>query len=314
MAISEHFLEMTAQGLYCSPANAYLDPKYPVINAVISHAHADHAVPGNTNVYCTAPTKSFMDLRYKKQSGGQFFVYGYRESFMLGAVRFSFYSAGHILGSAMVLMEYEGVKYLYTGDYKLQANPTCEPIDLIPADVLITESTFAKPGTAHPDIAQQMQALNNHDHNILLGAYSLGKAQRMISLLNQYCPQKQIRVHHSVLAINRIYENYGYSLGKYSPYDRKEMKHATGNMVYIVPPVTFNSYFKAINVLRVFASGWKDLQKHNDLELLISDHADWHDILLSVTTVNPSEIWTLHGDGSYLREHFLDDIRVRVLN
>lgn len=103
-------------------------------------------------------------------------------------MKVSFYSAGHILGSAMILMEFEGVRYLYTGDYKLQRDPTCDPIELVNADVLITESTFATPETAHPDPEKEIRKLNETPYSVLLGVYSLGKAQRINALINSFVP------------------------------------------------------------------------------------------------------------------------------
>jgi putative mRNA 3-end processing factor len=78
--------------------------------------------------------------------------------------------------------------------------------------------------------------------------------------------------------------------------------------------MTFNSYFRAKNVIRAFASGWKQLQRFNDLELLISDHVDWDDILDMIGRVKPKEIWTLHGDGRHLKHHFKNQIPIKILN
>src|SRR5690606_36443113 len=199
-------------------------------------------------------------------------------------------------------------------DFKLQADETCEPLELISADVLITETTFADPETKHPDVEAEIAKLNASDHKILLGAYSLGKSQRLINLINRFCPKKIVLLHHSMLPITKIYEQFSFHPGKYEPYNRKLMKSPDQGFVYIVPPLTFESYFRAKNVLRVFASGWKKLQHQNDLELYISDHADWNDILLSIENVQPKEVWTLHGDGSYLKNHFEGKLLVKILN
>ncbi|MNL47686.1 hypothetical protein D3C87_1704880 [compost metagenome] len=83
------------------------------------------------------------------------------------------------------------------------------------------------------------------------------------------------------------------------------------NKVYMVPPMTFNSYIRATNVVRAFASGWKRLQQHNDLSLFISDHVDWNDILYFIKVVKPQEVWTLHGDGRILKQHFEGNLDVR---
>ncbi|WP_158826459.1 MBL fold metallo-hydrolase [Mucilaginibacter lacusdianchii] len=313
MNILNDFLAFDGIGLYCRYGNFYLDPQQPVQQAVISHAHADHAIAGNRQLYCTAPTADFMKLRYGKNAGGTFNTITWHQSFAIGAVEITFIPAGHMLGSAQVLMRYEGTDYLYTGDYKLQADATCEPIAWVNADVLITESTFANPAVLHPDPAIEISKLNDIKINILLGAYGLGKAQRLIRLINDYAPQKKLLVHHRIAPINAIYEKYGYKLGPCQPYNRKLMKNQD-EYVYLVPPFTFDSYLRATGVKRLFASGWKNLQVNQQDTLFISDHVDWNDILHAVEQVKPQQIWTLHGDGSHLQKHFENRITVKVLN
>jgi len=307
------FLVFTEQGLYCKTGNFYLDPSQAVDIAVISHAHGDHACSGNNKVYCTPATAAIMQFRLKKNAGRSFFTFEYNQAFSINGVAITFYSAGHILGSAMILLEFQGVRYLYTGDFKLQEDETCEPVQLVEADVFITETTFANPEVSHPSIEQETMKLNASQHNILLGAYALGKTQRLINLINKYCPARSVFLHHSMLGITRIYEEFSFGPGSYEPYNRKLMKMPEKGFVYIVPPLTFESYFRAKGVLRVFASGWERLQVKNDIALYISDHADWNDILKSIEIVKPKEIWTLHGDGTYLKNYFSKKLPVKIL-
>lgn len=312
--IIDDFLVLNENGLYCETGNFYLDPIKPVLHAVISHAHGDHAVKSNESIYCTAPTEAIMRHRYQKNAGKNFVIQPFNAAFRLGGIKITLIPAGHIIGSAQVLMEYKGFRYLYTGDYKLQDDPTCEKIEFVCADVLITETTFADPSVQHPDAGEEIRKLNEFDHNVLLGSYSLGKAQRLVSLLNEHCPQRNVLVHHSILPLNKIYESFGFKPGSYELYTRKSMKQPGQNLVYIVPPLTFDSYIRARNVVRAFASGWKRLQVNNGIELFISDHVDWNDILIMMTRVKPKEVWTLHGNGRYLREHFINQIPVKLLN
>ncbi|RYG20192.1 MAG: exonuclease [Chitinophagaceae bacterium] len=312
--ILQDFIIQTKTGLFCHYGNFYLDPKEPVVSAVISHAHGDHAIGGNQNVYCTKPTMVFMQHRYKKFAAANFLVKEYNDKFELNGVTISFYPAGHMLGSALILMEYKDVKYLYTGDYKLEADRTCEPILFASADVLITETTFAKPETKHPDAVEEIKKLNAVAGNIMLGAYALGKSQRLIAMINQHCSKKRILIHHSILPFIKIYEEFGIELGQYEPYDRKVMKNNQTDLIYIVPPMVFHSYFKAINVVRVFATGWKHLQSSNEIQLYISDHVDWDAILETINKVKPKEVWTTHGSGTDLQNHFDKKLAVKLLN
>ena len=312
--ILEDFIIQTKTGLFCAYGNFYLDPKEPVVTAVISHAHADHAIGGNQNVYCTHPTMIFMQHRYKKFAASNFHIYAYATIFELNGVKISFYPAGHILGSALVLMEYKGVKYLYTGDYKLEEDRTCEPIEFIAADVLITETTFADPKTKHPDAVQEIKKLNEVKGNIMLGAYALGKSQRLIAMINEHCSQKRILVHHSMMPFVKIYEQLGIPFVAYEMYDRKVMKNNQTDLIYLVPPMVFHSYIKAINVVRIFVTGWKHLQSTQQIQLYISDHVDWDAILEMVKNVKPKEIWTTHGSGTHLQSYFENNLIVKLLN
>ena len=311
--ILDDFVLIDDKGLYCKYGDFHLDPKLPAKTAVITHAHADHAVSGNNEVYCTRATATIMQLRYDRTAAKVFNIVGYNQPFNIGPVTITLIPAGHMLGSAQVLMEYEGTRYLYTGDYKLQPDATCEPIEWVTTDVLITESTFADPAVVHPDPVVEIQKINAIKTNILLGAYGLGKSQRLINLISTYAPQKKILVHHRIMPINAIYEKMGFVLGAHQIYGRKLMK-VQDEFVYIVPPFTFDSYIRATGVTRLFASGWKNLQVNQKDTLFISDHADWNDILQTITRTQPKQVWTLHGDGRHLKSHFNNDIFVKLLN
>ena len=311
--ILEDFLYFDTKGLYCKYGDFYIDPQQPVKTAVVSHAHADHAIAGSHDVYSTEATAAFMQQRYRKNAAKVFNIAGYDKPFTIGGVQITFIPAGHILGSAQIQMEYEGTKYLYTGDYKLQPDATCEPIEWVKTDVLITESTFANPNVIHPDPVKEIEKLREIKSNILLGAYGLGKTQRIIRLINDYVPQKTVLVHHSIMPLNAVYQKLGVDIGKHQLYGRKLMKEQR-EYVYIVPPFTFDSYYRATGVKRLFASGWKNLQVNNNDTLFISDHADWNDILQTIERCKPQQVWTLHGDGNHLKKHFGDSIFVKILN
>jgi putative mRNA 3-end processing factor len=311
--IIDDFVLFDENGLYCKYGDFYLDPKQPVATAVITHAHADHAVSGNQNIYATEATIAFMKLRYGKNAGKVIDTVAYNAPFSIGDVQITFIPAGHMPGSAQILMEYQGTRYLYTGDYKLQPDATCEPYQFVKADVLITESTFADPEVLHPDPVEEIKKLNDIKINILLGAYSLGKSQRLIRLINEYAPQKKILVHHRIMPINAIYQKMGFEIGTHQMYGRKLMK-TQEEWVYIVPPFTFDSYLRATGVKRLFASGWKNLQVNAQDTLFISDHADWNDIIETIKQTEPKQIWTLHGNGTHLKNYFNNNIFVKLLS
>lgn len=148
--ILDDFVQIDEKGLYCKYGDFYLDPKLPAKTALITHAHADHAVSGNHDVYCTRATASVMQLRYDRTAAKVFNIVGFNQPFTIGKVTITLIPAGHMLGSAQVLMEYKDTRYLYTGDYKLQPDDTCEPIEWVTTDVLITEREV--PGLVLPGV------------------------------------------------------------------------------------------------------------------------------------------------------------------
>ena len=158
--ILSDFLVRRPEGYYCQYGDFYIDAMLPVPVDVVSHGHGDHARPGHGIIYCTAVTGAIMHYRYAQQPLLSYRKIDFKSSFHIGQVELTFIPAGHILGSAQILMEYKGVRYLYTGDYKLQEDETCEPIEIVQADVLITECTFADPDVIHPDPIAEIKKLN----------------------------------------------------------------------------------------------------------------------------------------------------------
>lgn len=310
MKVLDDFLVKRDRGFYCAYGDFYIDPLYPVETALISHAHGDHASAGHRQIYCAKPTAAFIHYRFPDQPRSSYHLVEHEVPFTINQVTVSFYPAGHILGSVQILMVYRGVRYLYTGDYKLQSDTTCAAIQVIQADVLITETTFADPQTQHPDPVHEIIKLDVN-RNILLGCYALGKAQRITALLNDLLPEKRVLLHRNILPFHRIYDQFIDHPLRYEPYNRKLMKEAKQDKVYLVPPFTFNSYRRATGVLKVFASGWERLQTQNDLGLYVSDHVDWKDILTFIDQVRPKTVWTLHGDGKKLHDHFSGQMAIR---
>ena len=308
--ILEDFLVKDDKGYYCRYGNFYIDAMAPVVHNIISHAHGDHATSGHNHMYATSATFAFMKNKYPKMPESSMQEVSFGHVFKLSNVTITLLPAGHILGSAQILMEFQGVRYLYTGDYKLQEDSTCEPIVFTTADVLITESTFADPAIKHPNVVQEILKLKDQAGNIMLGCYTLGKAQRLTALINDFLPEREVLVHHKMYPVHRTYDQLGTKALRYTLYNRKLMKDRNTNKIYLVPPLTFRSYYNAKDVLRAFASGWERLQRQNDITLYISDHVDWEDILYFTTQVKPTQIWTIHGDGRSLKNHFEGDLIV----
>lgn len=314
MTSVNNFLSYTSTGLYCSAGDFYLDPKRPVQTALISHAHGDHATPNSGHVYSTSSTRHLMNVRFKNSLRSRFHEISFREKFYLNEVGITFFPAGHMLGSAMILMEFNHEKYLFTGDFKLQHDASCEPIEMIRADYLITESTFAHPEHLHPDPVTEIKRLNEiMSQNILLGAYAVGKAQRLTQLATRHCPHKKLLIHHAITRFHEVYENNGVDLGNWEHYTRQKFKKEH-DCIYILPPNWFYRFAAKGNTYNVFATGWKHAFGKCDSILHISDHADWNDLLKMIDLTQPKIVFTLHGDGKYLKEHLKDKVEVMLLN
>ena len=313
--IDKNFICYTEKGLYCKEGGFYLDPLKPVSRAIITHAHADHAVRGHMEIFCTSPTSDVMKERYAMQAGNKFNLFASTCSFTINDIKINFLPAGHILGSVQVLMEHQNIKYLYTGDFKLQPDATCENYNYAKADVLITESTFADPAKSHPEAKNEIEKINLiNDKGIIIGAYSLGKAQRLTQLISENCPLKEIFVHPKIYPFHKIYENHKILLGRWKPYSRQLFKRLK-QAVLIVPPNVLSSYKGRNEYYTAFATGWNNLQNEYSLKLHISDHADWNDIIQIIKASKPKKILTIHGSGEALKKHFSNsDIEVQILN
>lgn len=310
--ILDDFIVKTPIGYYCKYAEVYIDPSSPVEHSIVSHAHADHASAGSINVYCTLPTQAFMEFRYKHKAAKKFNIHSFHQTFKIKEVEFSFIPAGHILGSAQILMVYKGIRYLYSGDIKFQDDVTVEKTETVLADVLITETTFARPKFIHPKAQDEISNLATIDGPVVIGSYVLGKAQRINSLINELYPEKSVFIHFDIYPYHKIYERLGKYPLRYNLMQKKEIRNGVKG-IYIVPPLTYQSYKIQYPYTFAFASGWDHLQSNQTL-LKISDHMDWTEILHYINLVKPSEIWTIHGDPQMLVEHFKSSsVKIKVL-
>jgi len=305
-----NFITKTAAGLYCATGNFYIDPNRAVSKALVSHAHGDHAVATRGNVFCSSPTKSFMLLRQK--STPEFNVVEFKVPFFINEVKITFFPAGHMLGSAQILMEHKGERYLYTGDFKTQPDESCERFEFVECDHLITETTFASPEYEHPDPVTEIQKITEGQSRIIIGAYVLGKAQRLTQLISKNFPQTIVYIHPDIEVYHMLYEEHGYSAGNWKPFRRSDFNKGM-NSVYIVPPAYFRRFVTEKNVLKVFATGWKKSKYKCDKILHVSDHADWSEVLELITRSKAKKVYTVHGNGTFLKEHLKDSVEVKII-
>ncbi len=307
----QHWMSVESPGLYCRPADLYIDPMEPVALAVVTHGHADHARAGHSHVYATDKTMAIMTTRYGEEMAQTTQTLAYGESVLLGdaddPVRMTLYPAGHIMGSAQVLLEYRGSRLVVSGDYKRRPDPTCPPFEVVPCDVFITEATFGLPVFTHPPIEREVDKLINSlqvfKHRChLVGSYALGKCQRVILALRQAGYHKPIYLHGALIRLCDLYQQHGIDLGELIPVSEVEDKSTLAGEIVIAPPSALaDRWSRALpDVRTVMASGWMQIrararQKQVELPMIISDHCDWPELIQTIKEVNPSEVWVTHG-------------------
>ena len=311
-------------GIHVVPADAWIDPSRPVDRALVTHGHADHARGGHGQTVATPETLAIMELRYFTREGATPVSYG--ETIQLkGGVSATYIPAGHVLGSAQILLEHAGERVVVTGDYKRRPDPTCAPFEVTPCDVFITEATFGLPLFCHPPIAQEMAKLLDRlaahaDRCVLVGAYALGKAQRVIAELRAAGHHEPIYLHGALINMCRLYEDFGVNLGELRLVSEATKDEMRGHVV-MCPPGALNDRWsrRLPDPITAMASGWMRVrqrarQKNVELPLIISDHADWGELTRTIEEVNPQETWITHGrEEALLRWHQLHQRRARAL-
>ena len=324
----EELLCPSPKGLYCPPGDFHIDPVRPVDRALVTHGHADHARPGHGAVLATAHTLAIMGLRYGEEFTGSRQVAAFGQTLTVNGVRVTFHPAGHVLGSAQICIEKDGLRIVASGDYKCRPDPTAEHFEPVPCDVFITEATFGLPVFHHPDPAAEIDALMRSatdfpDRTHLVGVYALGKAQRVARLLRDHGWEKPVYIHGALKEICDYYQASGIDLGDIRPatVEKVDAKDFAGAIV-LGPPSSFNSPWvrRFPDPLVAFASGWMQIrarmrQRGVELPLVISDHCDWEELTQTIGTTGAAEIWVTHGrEEAVVRWCELNRIRARPLH
>ena len=303
----EELLSPTSAGLFCVAGGFHIDPTRPVDKAVITHGHSDHARSGHGRVLATQETLDLMALRYGERFAGSMQAVRYGESLDLGGVTLAFHSAGHVLGSAQVSVTRAGLRIVASGDYKNVADPTCAPFEPVACDVFITEATFGLPVFRHGDpdgeIAKLLRSVALfRERSHLVGAYSLGKAQRVIALIRKAGYAQPIYLHGALASITRYYQSRGITLGELR-LAREAQKPELAGAIVLCPPSALNELWsrRFPDPVTAFASGWMRVrararQRGIALPLVVSDHADWDGLTTTIAATGASEIWVTHGE------------------
>lgn len=324
MARLGSWIEPHPHGIFIPAADVWIDPSRAVARALVTHGHADHARGGHQAVWATPETLAIMAARYGAQAGGIGIPYG--DSVDLNGVRATFMPAGHVLGSAQILLEHAGERVVISGDYKRRADPTCRPFEVVSCDIFITEATFGLPVFRHPDTPGEMQKLlealkAEPERCVLVGAYALGKAQRVIAELRALGHDAPIYIHGAMQKLCDLYTDWGVDLGELRPAlvaSKEEMRGA----IVIAPPSALDDRWsrRLPDPITAMASGWmrvrqRAVQRGVELPLVLSDHADWDELTATIRDVAPKEVWVTHGrEDALLHWCMTHQIKARALD
>lgn len=309
-------LILTPSGLFCPAGNFYIDPSRGVENAVITHAHSDHARRGSQTYFSTPESKPLLRNRLSQKIIVK--TYPYREEFMFGPVKVSFHSAGHILGSAQVRIEHNGEVWVVSGDYKREADPTCAPFEVVTCDVFVTEATFGTPAyrwnkSAHlgEEIFEWYQGNRAKNKNSVLFGYTLGKAQRILGVLEPFM-REPVYCHPAATGLIECYREIGIKLAPTICLSEvSKERPLQGSLV--LAPQTFLKTAEASQILgnqfeTAFASGWMaqsrgpGFNRGYDKGFVMSDHADWDDLVQTVSETKAKRVYVQHrGHGALVK-------------
>ena len=322
----ESILCPSPAGLYCPPGDFHIDPTRPVARAVITHGHSDHARAGHGAVLATVETLAIMQARYGDGFAGAAEAVRYGQTIERDGVDITLVPAGHVLGSAQAVIQAKGLTIVVSGDYKRRRDPTCPPFEPVKCDVFVTEATFGLPVFCFPNASEEIAKLLKSveqfpERTHLLGAYGLGKTQRVLCLLREAGYDKIVFVHGALAGMNALYERFGVALGPLAPATTDKKKDFEGAIVLCPPSALADRWTRRFSdPLPAFASGWMRVrararQRGVELPLVISDHADWQELTETIKELSPGEVWITHGsEEALLRWCTLNGQKARALS
>lgn len=298
-------LRANENGLYCEAGDFYVDPWRPVERAVVTHAHSDHAHWGCQSYLTALPGEALLRLRLGEAAAIQGIPYG--ESVEIGGVHVSFHPAGHLLGSAQVRVEHHGEIWVVSGDYKLQADVTCEPFEPVKCHVFLTESTFGlpvyrwpAPETVFTEINEWWLGNQAELRTSVLFAYALGKAQRLLAGVDTSIGP--VVVHGAVAKLLPAYMAAGVRLPDVNRAEPQWIQAVRGRGLVIAPPSAIGNPWlrKFGGVSTAFASGWMRVRgarrwRSLDRGFVISDHCDWDALVMAVHESGAERVGVTHG-------------------
>ena len=309
-------IKSTPRGLYCEAGDFYVDPWRPVKRAVITHGHSDHARWGCRQYLAADTNRHILPARLGNSAAIEFAPL--RKPQSIGPVNIQFVPAGHILGSAQVVIEHRGEIAVVSGDYKRQTDPTCLPFEPVRCHTFVTESTFGLPIYHWPDSKTVFADVNawwrqnqRQGKASVLLAYALGKAQRLLAGIDATIGP--IYTHGSVEKLNQAYRNSGASLPETTYASNLDKGTDFGSSLIIAPPSTLGTpWIRRFGKISTgMASGWMTIRgtrrrRGMDRGFVLSDHVDWPSLLRTIQETEAENIWVTHGYSDVVVRHLRD--------
>src|SRR4051812_4601006 len=306
----------TASGLYCEAGGFHIDPWRPVDRAVVTHAHSDHASPGSKSYLCAAPGERVLRRRLP-DAHVETLPYG--EPIAIGETRVSFHPAGHILGSSQVRVEHRGEVWVVSGDYKCQADPTCEPFETVRCHTFITEATFALPiytwdatAAVVDDIVSWWHANREQERPSIIFCYVLGKAQRILAELRDKA-DAPVHLHGAMAALTDAYRDAGIAMAATERITESMRGKMLARALVLAPlSARGTAWMRRLpNAAVAFASGLMRVrgvrrQRAFDRGFVLSDHADWPALLATIADTGASRVLVTHGWSEALARYLAE--------
>ncbi len=315
-AAKRALVAVESDGLRCERGGFFIDPAGAVDVAVITHAHADHARVGSKRYLCAA--RSLEVLRARLGPDARIEAHEYEAPFQLGETRVSLHPAGHVLGSAQVRIEHEreGV-CVVSGDYKRDADPTCDAFTPVACDTFVTEATFALPVYRWRDPTDVTRELFDwwraeRAHPTLIFCYAFGKAQRILAHLGALTDEP-VYLHGAMERLTDAYRRSGVKLANTQGIaDTSSPKDFAGKLVLCPPSAHRSPWMKRFKSPQTaFASGWMAIRGQKtrrgyERGFVLSDHADWPSLVRTIEETKARTVLVTHGSSDalarYLRE------------
>ncbi|MEM4255153.1 MAG: hypothetical protein QXR53_02375 [Candidatus Norongarragalinales archaeon] len=270
----------------------------------ISHAHSDHAL--KSRVPAMLASEETVDLL---QARG----YASAHSIMHSHYGTRLISAGHVLGARQLVAEGDGGVFAYTGDFRLSDSYCVKGAEVPQCDTLLMEATFGSPEFVFPDRESVAKEIANwvlekqKQGIVVLGGYSLGKAQELTRVLNDYADVTPV-VEDSIARVNGVYVKHGVKLDFIGSSSDEGLKELEKNFVAVVPMNKVNNNF-AFQLSRAYgkkvatavATGWALTERFaNAKAFCLSDHSDFPELMDFVERTGAKKVFTEYGSAKRL--------------